>query len=422
MRIAYITSTYARASDTFIRNEVLALRRRGHQVFTYSIRRADADQDVSEEVKQEQASTDYILSHGALTLLWAVLTCTLAAPARMLAALRLAWQTRPDGLKAWLWQLIYVVEAAYVARQLQRQQVQVLHNHIAENSASVAMLAATLAGIPFSMTVHGPGIFFNARRWALAEKIHRSAFTVCITHFCKSQCMVFADAADFDKLHIVRCSISAEFRHVPALPIPLAPKLVCVGRLCPEKGMLLLVEAVARHVAAGGVCELSFIGDGPSRPQIEQLIARHGLQQSVRLLGWQSSAGVRREIEASRALVLPSFAEGLPIVIMEAMALSRPVISSRIAGIPELVRERDADAGNGWLAAAGAVDELVQAIAAATSLAPAELEAMGRRGYADVNRLHDLDTEIDKLERLLLAAAAPAVVPATAATAAGSLR
>lgn len=408
MRIAYITSVYARASDTFIRNEVLALRQRGHDVHTFSIRRAEEDQHVSDEVRAEQASTDFILSHGALALLAALCWALFTRPGRLAATCALAWRTRPDGLKAWLWQAIYIVEAAYVARQLVRQRVQVLHNHIAENSASVAMLASCLSGVPFSMTVHGPGIFFNPRRWALAEKIARSAFTVCITQFCRSQCMVFCAPADFDKLHIVRCSISAEFRQAVVTPIPQAPRLVCVGRLCPEKGMLQLVEAVALYVAGGGRCELSFIGDGPSRPEIERIIACHGLQDSVRLLGWRGSADVRREIEASRALILPSFAEGLPIVIMEALALGRPVVSSRINGIPELVRERGArgDVGNGWLVSAGATEELVAALAEVTTLPVAELEAMGQRGYSDVNRLHNLDTEIDKLERLLAAAAA----------------
>jgi len=396
MRIAYITSIYARASDTFIRNEVIALRRRGHDVFTYSIRRADEDHNVSQEVRDEQATTDFILSHGGAALLTAFLSLALSQPGRMLAALKLAWATRSPGMKALLWQFIYVVEASYVARRLRAQGVEILHNHIAENSASVAMLASCLSGIPYSMTVHGPGIFYSPVKWALPEKIRRSAFTVCITHFCKSQCMVFADQADFDKLKVVRCSVGADFSNVAALPIPDAPKLVCVGRLCPEKGMLLLVEAVARHIAQGGRCELSFIGDGPSRPLIEKMIAQHGLAGSVRLLGWKGSADVRKEIEASRALILPSFAEGLPIVIMESMALGRPVITSRIAGIPELVEH----GRNGWLAAAGSIDELAAAIGEATAAPASQMQAMGQAGVADVRRLHDLDTEIDKLEQL----------------------
>lgn len=397
MNIAYITSIYARASDTFIRNEVVALRQRGHTVHTYSIRKAEEDQHVSDEVRREQASTDYILSHGAAPLLGAFFAAMVGMPAALLRTARLAWSIRVPGVRGSILALVYLIEAAYLARSLKQRGVQLLHNHIAENSATVAMLASALSGIPFSMTVHGPGIFYDPRKWSLATKIKRSAFTVCITSFCKSQCMVFADQQDFDKLHVVRCSVTREFTGVAPLPIPEAPRLVCVGRLCPEKGMLLLVQAVARHIAAGGRCQLRFIGDGPSRKPIEQLIATHGLQDAVQLLGWQSSDVVRREIEASRALVLPSFAEGLPIVIMEALALGRPVVTSRIAGIPELVH----DGVNGWLVAAGSVDELVAALGAVSTAAPTELAAMGQRGAEAVRTLHNLDTEIDKLERLM---------------------
>lgn len=399
MNIAYITSIYARASDTFIRNEVVALRQRGHTVHTYSIRKADEDQHVSDEVRSEQAGTDYILSHGALPLIKALLATAVTAPGALLRTARLAWSIRAHGVRGSALALVYLVEAAYLARSLRARGVQLLHNHIAENSATVAMLASSLSGIPFSMTVHGPGIFYDPRKWALATKIERAAFTVCITSFCKSQCMVFADQAYFDKLHVVRCSVTKEFTGAVALPIPAAPRLVCVGRLCPEKGMLLLVQAVARYVAGGGRVELRFIGDGPSRRPIEQLIARHGLQDAVTLLGWQGSDVVRREIEASRALVLPSFAEGLPIVIMEALALGRPVVTTRIAGIPELVVDGD----NGWLVAAGSVDELVTAIDAVANAPAADLAAMGQRGVQAVRSLHHLDTEIDKLEGLMRA-------------------
>lgn len=408
MHIAYITGIYARASDTFIRNEVLALRQRGHTVHTFSIRQAEAEQEVDDEVARERAGTDYILRQSKLTLLSAALRLTLRQPGRMVATARLAWSTRALGLRGSLMQFVYLIEAAYLARRLRALGVQVLHNHVAENSATVAMLASHLSGVPFSMTVHGPGIFYDPRKWALASKIRQSAFTVCITHFCKSQCMVFVPPADIAKLHVVRCSVGAPFRDVEPLPIPAAPRFVCIGRLCPEKGMLVLIEAVATYVAGGGRCQLHIIGDGPSRPLMEQMIARHGLQDSVHLMGWQGSAVVRSEIERSRALILPSFAEGLPIVVLEALALGRPVISSRINGIPEVV----VPGRNGWLGTPADVAELVAILAQACEADPAQLAQMGRHGIADVRRLHHLDTEIDKLEALLAGAAGPAAAQA----------
>ncbi|RYE81786.1 MAG: colanic acid biosynthesis glycosyltransferase WcaL [Oxalobacteraceae bacterium] len=396
MRIAYITSVYARASDTFIRNEVIELRRRGHEVFTFSIRRDAADAHVSDEVRSEQASTDYVLEHSKLSLVANFLSLALGRPARVFSTMSLARSSRVKGVKSALLHWVYLIEAAYVARRLQALGIEVLHNHIAENSATVAMYASLLSGVPYSMTVHGPGIFFHPREWALHEKVQRSSFTACITEFCKSQCMLFSERWAWPKLHIVRCGVGQAFEQAKTLPMPATPRLVFVGRLCAEKGVPLLIEAVARHVAAGGACELALVGDGPMRGEIERIIAERGLGGSIRILGWQSSEGVRAEIERSRVLVLPSFAEGLPVVIMEALALGRPVISTRIAGIPELV----ADGENGWIVSPGSVDELQAAIAAATAADPERLAEMGRAGVVAVRAWHHLGTEVDKLEGL----------------------
>jgi len=396
MKIAYFTSTYARASDTFIRSEVLELRARGHSVHTFSVRRQAQDQNVSEEVCSEQASTDYILSHGPGVLLAAFAAAALRNPRSMLQTLVLAWRTRSPGIKALLFQLIYVVEAAYLASRLRHLGIDILHNHIAESSASVAMFASQLSGVPYSMTVHGPGIFYHPLRWALPEKIRRSAFTACITHFCRSQCMVFAPPADWAKLHVVRCAMGRDFIDAAPAPIPDSPRLVFVGRLCAEKGLPVLVEAVARLVEQGGRCELALVGDGPLRADIERIIRDRGLKASIRLLGWKSSGEVRAELENSRALVLPSFAEGLPVVIMEALALGRPVVTTTIAGVPELVRNGE----NGWLVPAGSVADLVLALRDVISADPARLTQMGRLGSARVAEAHRLEREVDKLEDL----------------------
>lgn len=397
MKIAYLTSVYGRASDTFVRNEVVELRRRGHTVQTFSIRRHAADAEVDEAVRREQATTDYILERGPWRLAAALLGLAATRPAALLAAARLAWRTRARGLRGTLLQAAYLLEAAYLARALRAARIEVLHNHIAENSANVAMLASRLSGVPFGMTVHGPGIFFHPRHWALGEKIARAAYTVTITDFCRSQCMLFSDAADWPKLHVVRCSVGPDF-HAPAdVQLPSVPRFAFIGRLAGEKGLDVLVEAVSRLVAEGVAIEVALIGDGPLRGHVERVVSGRGLQRAITLLGWRSSEGVRRELEASRGLVLPSFAEGLPVVIMEALALGRPVIATQIAGIPELVTDR----GNGWLVPAGSVEALAAALREAATAAPEQLQAMGRRGAEAVGRLHDFAREIDKLERLL---------------------
>ncbi|UUX96836.1 glycosyltransferase family 4 protein [Aquabacterium sp. J223] len=404
MNIAYLTSVYARPSDTFVRSEVIELRRRGHAVHTFSIRREAQAASVSEELASEQARTDYILSHGPAPLLLAFLVLLLQRPRRMAATAALAWRTRSPGLKALLLQAVYLVEAAYLARRLQSLQVDVLHNHIAENSATVAMLASALSGVPFSMTVHGPGIFYRPLRWALPEKVQRAAFTACITEFCRSQCMVFTPTDAWDRLHVVRCAVGRSFMDVSPQPIPPAPRLVFVGRLCAEKGLPVLVEAVARLVERGVAIEVALIGDGPLRGHVERAVRERRLGAALQLLGWKGSDEVRAEIERSRALVLPSFAEGLPVVLMESLALGRPVVTTTIAGIPELVES----GRNGWLVPPGAVEPLAEAMAAVAHADPQVLAEMGHDGARRVRRLHHLGTEVDKLEALLAAAAARA--------------
>jgi glycosyltransferase involved in cell wall biosynthesis len=163
--------------------------------------------------------------------------------------------------------------------------------------------------------------------------------------------------------------------------------------LCEQKGQLLLLEA-ARLLAARGVAfEIVLAGDGEMREQIEALIAQYQLQAQVRITGWISSDQVRAEILAARAMVLPSFAEGLPVVIMEAMAL-RPARSDDLRrGHSELVRQGE----NGWLFPAGDVDELAAALADCLAQPADVLQRMGEAAYQRVLERHDIDTEATKL-------------------------
>ena len=401
MRIGYVTSHYARASDTFIRNEVVELRARGHTVDTFSMRRPEEPGPPSPAVAAEQAGTCYILSVPKGTLLAAIVRTAASRPGPVWRALKTAMRVSPTGIRPRAMHLAYFLEGVFLASRLLERRIQILHNHIAENSATVAMLASEVSGVPFSMTVHGPGIFWHPDRWALSEKIARAVFTACISEFCRSQCMVHSRLADWPKLKVIRCGVGREFERIVASTPPEAPRLLFVGRLCQEKGLPLLMEAMRRFVAAGGRCELAVIGDGPLMPYVRSFVEANGLRDAVRLLGWRGSVEVADELSRSRALVLPSLAEGLPVVIMEALAAGRPVITTAIAGIPELVR-----ADNGWVVAPGSVDELVDAIAAATGAAIETVRAMGSNGAARVRERHSLDAEVDKLESQLRAFAA----------------
>jgi len=393
--IAYLTSVYARAGDTFIRREVEELRRLGWTVHTFSIRRADESEQVSEEILREQSTTDYILERGAWRLLLSLARTALRSPRRLFRAVQQARRVRAPGIRSWLWHIFYLGEAAYLGERLEALGVSLLHDHISMSSATVAMLASTLAGVPFSMTVHGPHDFMEARHWALAEKISASSLTVVISEFGKSQCMLFAHPREWHKLAVVRCGLD-DVAHVAPKASQNSSRLVCVGRLSPEKGQVLLVEAVALLAPAGIRAEIVFVGDGPARQEIEQRAAALGVSDRVRLVGWQSSAEVREWISGSLALVLPSFAEGIPVVLMEAMALKRPVVSTYVGGIPELVR----DGESGWLVPAGSAEALASAIRELLA-APAErLEGMGECGRLRVLEQHDSTTEVRKLDAL----------------------
>ena len=223
--IAYLTSFYARASDTFIRREVEQLRRLGWTVHTFSIRRVGSEEQVSGEILREQTSTVYILEQGVWRHVWAFISMACRYPLRMLRAINLARRIRWPGVKSIVWHAIYLVEAAYLAQQLMQRKVKLLHNHIGMNTGTVAMLAGELAQIPFSMTIHGPHEFFDPERWAVGAKIAKSALTICISDFGKSQCMLFSPRTAWSQLRTVRCGLDDVFLHNDVTAPPTTPKL-----------------------------------------------------------------------------------------------------------------------------------------------------------------------------------------------------
>ena len=395
-RIAYLTNEYPRASDTFIRTEVKHLRARGWIVDTYAIRRPDGSALVSEEIRSEYENTIYLRDGAWLQLVWAFLKRFCRRPLCTLRALRLSWTSGIPGCSGRAKSVLYLMEAARLASLLEKRGTQHLHNHIGENSATVAMLASELCGVRFSLTIHGPGIFYHPRQWALGEKIRRSQFTAAITHFCRSQCMVFASFADWHKIIIVRCCVDAAFLSQPITDVTEDHRLLFVGRLCEEKGVPFLVEAAARLRELGQSFELNIIGDGPLRPKIEALISKYQLQGIVNLLGFQSSQRIADELNRARALILPSFAEGLPVVIMEALAVGRPVITTRIAGIPELVDEQC-----GWLVPPGDIDSLSTAIQDCFQSSSRRLSEMGQIGRGRVKQLHNADVALEPLVKAI---------------------
>jgi colanic acid/amylovoran biosynthesis glycosyltransferase len=412
--IAYVLPTYPMPSQTFIRREIAALESRGWTVHRFAMRRFD--RELAEPAdRAEQGRTEYILDIGTVGLARALLGDIMSRPRRWLSALAAAVRMGRRSETGVARHLIYLAEAARLRRRLAESGARHLHAHFGTNAAAVAMLCRILGGPPYSLTIHGPEEFDAPGPLSLGEKARHAEFVVAISHFTRSQLCRWCATGDWPKLHVVRCGLDGVFLAAGSVPVPDRPRLVTVGRLAEQKGQLLLVEAAARLKDRCPDFELVIVGDGPLRDELERAIDRSDLRDRVRITGFLDNHGVRRELEAARALVLPSFAEGLPVVIMEAMALGRPVIATSIAGIPELVEP----GRSGWLVPAGAVAPLVEAMAEALAADPAELDRMGRAGAARAAEQHDADAEAGKLAALIERTASvgqenPRVVPAPA--------
>ena len=394
-QIAYFINQYPKVSHSFIRREILALERQGFDIFRIALRGWDAEV-VDAEDKLERERTQYVLQSGVLGLIAPVIQTLIRSPVKFLSSLKLAIRMGIRADRAWPYHLVYLAEACRMLSWVQAKDIKHIHAHFGTNSAEVVMLLKLLGGPGYSFTVHGPEEFDKPEFIKLREKVSHAAFVVAISSFGRSQLFRWINYQDWNKVQVVHCGLEPSFHEDAVQPVTSAPRLVCVGRLSEQKGQLLLVDAVSKLLAKGIDIELVLAGDGEMRPEIEALIKQHSLESKVIITGWISSKQVREEILASRAMVQPSFAEGLPVVIMEAMALRRPVLTTYVAGIPELVRPGE----NGWLFPAGDVDELVKVLEDFLRTPTEMLEKMGQAAHQRVLERHSIDVEAAKLARL----------------------
>ncbi len=393
LRVAYIVNRYPFVSHTFIRREILALERRGVDVVRITFRHGDVAGD---EDRVERDRTKAVLRRGWLGPVAIAVATAVRRPRRFAAAAGLARRLRRGTGRHPAVHASYVVQACVVARWVRRLDVHHLHAHFGTNSADVAALVGVLADVPYSVTIHGPDEFDRPATLNIAEKVRNAAFVVAISSYGRSQIYRWIDHGEWPKVHVVRCGVDGEFRDVARTDPPANRRLACIGRLSEQKGQELLVMAVAALRDRGIDVEVVLVGDGELRDDIERLITRLSVADRVRITGWQSSTEVRSTLLESRALVLASFAEGLPVVLMEAMALGRPALSTYVAGIPELLE----DGESGWLFTPGDVDALARAIARCLDTAPEALAAMGERARTRVLAAHDVDEEVGHLIEL----------------------
>jgi colanic acid/amylovoran biosynthesis glycosyltransferase len=313
----------------------------------------------------------------------------LLRPASFLSAIGLAWRFHRASRRGPTAHLAYLIEACVLRGWFTRNNVQHVHAQFGTNATAVAALCRALGGPPYSFTTHGPEEFDQPRALSLGEKVHRAAFAVAVCWYGKSQLQRWCDSADWPKIHVIGCGIDSAFsQDIQQFPVPDHPRFVCVGRLEAQKAHLVLLDAVKEIQSDGLAIEMVFVGEGSMRGQLVNAIRAMGLESTVRLAGALSGDAVRTEILNSRALVLSSFAEGLPVVLMEAMALGRPVIATWVAGVPELV-----DSSCGWLVPAGDVSALASALRSAMHESAANLETMAEYGKRKVTAAHSAEVE-----------------------------
>lgn len=395
MKVAYFTNQYPKGSHTFIRREVLALTEQGWDITRYSIR-GSPETLVDPRDINEAKLTRLLLDGDHAALAAAVTRAAVQNPLAFAQALQLAARftrtsDRPLGTEC-----MYLAEACRLVEWCKRDSIDHIHVHFGTNPTTVALLARVLGGPSYSFTVHGPEEFDRSAVLKLGQKIDQAKFVVAISEYGRSQLYRHCPHRQWSKIHVVRSGLERSSLEQPVYPIPEDHRLVCIGRLSEQKGQLLLLDAVHQCLQRGARFQLVLVGDGELRPAIEQRVRELDISHCVQVTGWASSDVVRSQLEQARALVLPSLAEGLPVVIMEAFAAGRPVVSTYVAGIPELV----VPGKNGWLVPPGSLDRLTDALMDTMNSTPSELAALGNDGRRSVRDMHDLTKNVAELGRL----------------------
>lgn len=390
MKLAYLISRYPLISHVFIQREVLALRRAGASIDTFTVRRAGPDHLLSADDCSEEARTHALVPPAPGKLARAHLLALATRPARYLATLALAIRLRGLGLRALLWQVFYFGEAVLMWHECRRRKIDHIHAHHANVASDVALLAARLGGRrwSWSFTMHGSTEFFDVREHRLPQKVELAGFVICVSDHGRAQLMSLVDTSHWDKLHVVHCGVDLGAFTPQRLPAKAGPlEILTVGRTVPVKGQTLLVEALAKLGERGVDARLTIVGDGPGSGPLRGLSARLGVGERLRLAGAVGQEQIRSYYEEADVFALPSFAEGVPVVLMEALAMEVPVVASRITGIPELVD----DGVSGLLFVPGRGGELVDALEQILTASPERRAQMGRAGREKVRVEFDID-------------------------------
>jgi colanic acid/amylovoran biosynthesis glycosyltransferase len=394
MRMGYSTGSYPAVSHTFIQREIAHLRRMGLDIETFGVRRPDDKEIVGKEQVRERDTTHYLLPTSVQTLLWSHLRCLVRRPRRYVATFRLAMAMRPAGLRALQKQLFYFAEAGLLAQQLRKQRIRHLHNHLADSSCTVALLASSMSEATFSFTIHGSYIFFEMKRWSIDLKVERALVVICISEYCRSQVMMFSEPSQWHKLQVVHCGVDPSL-YPTVSHQGVGKHLLFIGRLSHGKGLEVLFESMARLRADGLDVELTIVGDGGTRARLEAMAEALGIADCVNFVGFEPEDGVRRRLADADILVLPSFAEDVPVCLMEAMASGLAVVATSVGGVSELVEHGT----SGLVVRPGDVRSLTEALSRLVTDACLR-QALGIAARQKIERDFDGRSEATKLQAI----------------------
>jgi glycosyltransferase involved in cell wall biosynthesis len=368
LRIAYLTGRYPAMTPTFVLREVAELRACGVDIETFSIWRTPPSDLLAPDDRAEAERTTSLLPPSAIAGVRSLLAALVRSPAGMISLMRGAFRLARPGARGKLLAMSWVLEALLLWSELRRRGIRHVHVHLMGTAPAVALLATDLAnrieGQPrhtWSLTIHGPVEFYDVHNDALAEKVAAAEFAVCISDFGRSQVMAFVDRSCWPKVHVVHCGLDAEQTRRTAPPAPAEGRpvrMLTVCKLSPRKGVAILLEATRDLVDAGVDLDLTVVGDGPQRGELEQLCLELGIGERVTFAGAVGQDRIAEFYEAADLFAMSSFAEGIPVVLMEAMAYELPVVAPATMGVPELV-ESDR---TGLLFRPGRTDQLSDAV------------------------------------------------------------
>jgi glycosyltransferase involved in cell wall biosynthesis len=376
--VAYLLNRYPEATLTTVRREVRAVSDAGLTVYRFAHRQS-LQPLASPADLAEAEQTQYLAAGSLMPLLLSLIRTCLRNPTKFIAALRVIFKLTPKSFR----HAAYLAIACRFIERLGAAPVDLIHTHFAQNSAIVAMLARALGGPPWTMTVHGPEDIDADHLPGLASRVRAASTTVTVSQHAADVVLDVVGPGSVD-VRVVGMGVDDFYLEEP-VPIHEGSPIVCIARFVERKGHSVLIEALDILKSWDVLPLVQLIGDGPLSAEVSADVERRGLSNQIKFLGWQSEKDIRQCIDASAFLVLPSYAEGLPVSIMEAFARSRPVIASNVGAISELVQ----NGVTGMLVTPGNALCLAKAIEALLANKPNVLFDMGLRGRKIVEQRHD---------------------------------